>query len=79
MAFSRADGYGRFFNSTIRECHRWWYRDDLGLPKKRTRGWQVNEVLRTQRRHPRAARDAVMLDHDFGRVDEHRDITGVKV
>ena len=76
-------GYGRF-NSIIWECHRWWYRDNLEhlasdvlcLPKKRARRWQVNEVLRTQRRRPRRARD---VDHDFRRVDEHRDIAGLKI
>jgi hypothetical protein len=74
--------YGRIFNSIIRECHQWWHRDGLEhvasdvlrLPKKRARRWQVNDVLRTQRQHPPAARD---VDHDFGRVDEHRDIAGL--
>ena len=76
-------GYGRF-DRIIRECHRWWYRDNLehvasdvlGLLKKRARRWQVNEVLRTRHHHPQRARD---VDHDFGRVDEHRDLAGLKV
>lgn len=71
-----ADTVARF-NNIIRECHRWRYRDNLEhvtsdvlhLPKKRVRLWRVNEVLCTQR----SARD---VDHDFGRVDEHRDIAG---
>ncbi len=70
-------------DSVVRDFHRRRHRDDLEhvagqvlrLSKKRIRGWQIDEVFRTQRRHARAHD----VDHDFGRVDQHRDITGLKV
>ncbi len=67
----------------IWDFHRRRHRDDLEhvvgqvvrLFKKRARGWYVDEELCMQHCHARA-RD---IDHDFGRVDQHRGIAGLKV
>ena len=68
-----------FFNRIIRDRSRGALEhvavQVLRLHNTCARRCEVGEVRSTQRRHARARN----LDHDFGRVDEHRGITGRKI